>query len=308
MGRWCVPLDVVTGGFSYTGSFIAEELMARGRDVRSLSRSAAEEGHRLAGHVERRALQFADADALAGAMAGAETFYNTYWIRFPHAGHTFEQAVENSGVLFEAARRAGIRRIVHISVSNPSAESPYGYFRGKAAVERRLTASGMPHAIVRPTVIFGGRQEILVNNIAWSLRRFPVFPMPRGGRYRVRPVSVQDVARIAADAGAAGGDETIDAVGDEVLTYRELVALVREAVGARSRLVTLPAAAILPACRAIGWTLGDRFLTAEELGALCDELLTTAGPATGSDRFSEGVGPQGAWLGRGYAHELRRNW
>lgn len=308
MGRCLVPLDVVTGGFSYTGSFIAEELLARGRVVRSLSRSPAEDGHRLAGRVERRELQFADREALADAMRGAETFYNTYWIRFPHAGHTFEQAVRNSAALFDAARRAGVRRIVHISVSNPSLDSPYGYFRGKAAVERVLAETGVPHSVVRPTLIYGGRQEILVNNIAWSLRRFPVFPMPHGGRYRVRPVSVQDVARIAAGAGAANADATIDAVGDEVMTYRELVTLVRTAVRARSRLVTLPAAAIIPACRAIGWTLGDTFLTAEELGALCDELLTTTGPATGRDRFSEWVREQGAWLGHGYAHELRRNW
>jgi hypothetical protein len=119
---------------------------------------------------------------------------------------------------------------------------------------------------------------------------------------------VQDVARIAVDAGARTADETIDAVGEEVLTYRKLVTLIRSAIGARSRLVTLPAAAIIPACRAIGWTLGDTFLTAEELGALCDELLTTDGPATGRDRFSAWVRGQGAWLGRGYAHELRRNW
>ncbi len=308
MGRCCVPLDVVTGAFSYTGSFIAEELLARGREVRSLSRGAADPAQPGDRRIERLPLQFTDRDALVRAMAGADTFYNTYWIRFPHAGQSFEQAVENSATLFDAARRAGVRRIVHVSVSNPSAGSPYGYFRGKAAVERRLEAFGVSHAIVRPTLIFGGRQEILVNNIAWSLRRFPLYPMPHGGRYPVRPVSVRDLARIAADAGADEAASVIDAVADEVLSYRELVTLVRGAVGSCSRLVTLPAAAILPACTVIGWTRGDRFLTGEELGALCDGLLTTAGPATAHERFSDWVRGQGEWLGRGYAHELDRNW
>jgi NADH dehydrogenase len=308
MGRFRVPLDVVTGAFSYTGSYIAEELLARGREVRSLSRAAAGPAQPADEQIERRPLQFADREALVQAMAGAETFYNTYWIRFPHAGHSFEQAVENSATLFDAAREAGVRRIVHVSVSNPSADSPYGYFRGKAGVERRLEACGVSSAVVRPTLIFGGRQEILVNNIAWSLRRFPLYPMPHGGRYSVRPVSVQDLARIAADAGADGSASVIDAVADEVLSYRELVTLVRAAVGSRSRLVTLPAAAIIPACTAIGWTRRDRFLTGEELGALCDGLLTTAGPATAQQRFSDWVRGQGDWLGRGYAHELDRNW
>jgi len=132
--------DVVTGVFSYTGRFIAERLLAGGREVRTLSR-------RPPGRddldLSTAPLQFEDVAALVESLKGAETLYNTYWIRFQHAGMTFERAVENTRVLFHAAADAGVARIVHISVTKPADDSPYPYFRGKAAVER-IEAAAAP--------------------------------------------------------------------------------------------------------------------------------------------------------------------
>ena len=233
--------DVVTGAFSYTGRFIAERLLAEGRDVRALSRSPRGAGDP---DVPRSPLQFEDATALAESLRGVETLYNTYWIRFPHAGMTFEHAVENTRTLFRAAVSAGVERIVHVSASNPSLESRYPYFRGKAAVERDLEALGVPHAIVRPTLVFGPG-DILVNNIAWILRRSPVFLVPRGGGYLVQPVAVQDVARICVEAAAVAGSPGVDAAGPDTLTFAELIQAVRDAVGSRARIVrTSPAPAL----------------------------------------------------------------
>src|SRR4051794_11869336 len=213
--------EVVTGAFSYTGRAIAARLLADGREVRTLSRSDPGDPR-----IPAFPLRFDD----PAPFAGADTLYNTYWIRFEHGGMTFAQAVENTLTLFRTARAAGVRRIVHISVSNPSEGSPYPYFRGKAEIERRLAELGIEHSIVRPTLVFGAK-DILVNNIAWILRRFPAFLLPGNGEYRVQPVSVEDVARLAVEA-----EGVVDAAGPDTLTFGELVNAVRTAVGSRARI------------------------------------------------------------------------
>src|SRR5207245_7350060 len=92
---------------------------------------------------------------LARDLQGIDTLYNTYWIRFPRDGQTFEGAVRNSEVLLQAAARGGVRRVVHLSVSNAAATSPFPYFRGKAATEAIVRESGIPYAIIRPTLVYG---------------------------------------------------------------------------------------------------------------------------------------------------------
>ncbi len=219
---------------------------------------------------------------------------------------TFARGVRNSRLLFQAAREAGISRIVHLSVTKPSTESPLAYFRGKAVVEEALTETGVPHAIVRPTVVFGPG-DILVNNIAWLLRRFPIFAIPGDGGYRVRPVHVDDVARICEEAAGAEGNPVIDAVGPEVLTFEEMVRRVRDAVGSRARLVHVPIALVPILTRAIGLIVRDVLLTQDELAGLMGELVNAEGPATGRIRFTEWVAEAAGDLGRGYASELRRH-
>ena len=188
---------VVTGVFSYTGGAIARQLLDRGDEVVSLSRRPAPAGHPLAGAVAREPLQFDDPELLVRSLEGADVLFNTYWIRFPREGADFASAVANSRALFEAAGRAGVRRIVHLSVTNAAADSPYAYFRGKAEVEAALAETTSEHAVIRPSLVFGGREEILVNNMAWLLRKLPVYAVPGDGSYRVQPVFVGDVAGLA---------------------------------------------------------------------------------------------------------------
>jgi len=217
-------LDVVTGSFGYTGRYITERLLASGRGVRTLT------GHpnRPNPFGERVSVvryEFEDRGKLAEILTGASTLYNTYWVRFPRGESTFDRAVQNTKILIEAAVDAGVRRMVHISITNPSHDSPFPYFRGKAAIEDAIRDSGLSHAIIRPTVIFG-KEDILINNIAYLLRRLPVFGIPGSGSYRLRPVSVEDVADICVAAGSRDGDEVIDAVGPEIFTFEELVRLI----------------------------------------------------------------------------------
>ncbi len=298
-------MDVVTGAFSFTGRAIAEELLVRGRMVRTLTRRDAP-GDPLAARIERAELQFDDEEALCRALDGVDTLFNTYWVRFAHGATTFERAVRNTRRLLAAATAAGARRVVHVSVTNPTSESPLPYFRGKAEVERDVVASGLSHAIVRPTLIFGPR-DILVNNIAWGLRRSPIFPIAGDGSYRVQPVSVEDTATICVDAAEGTEDVVLDAAGPETISYEELVRLVAAAVGSRARIVHWPARFVLGLARAAGAVRRDVLLTAEELAGLRASLLVSGLPPLGRASFSSWVAANGEALGRGYVSELARN-
>ena len=296
--------DVVTGAFSYTGQAIARLLVAEGREVRSLSRRR----ESLPGlQLPVEPLQFTDERRLERSLGGAETLYVTYWIRFSHGGATFEGAVRNTEALLRAARRAGVQRVVHVSVANAAADSPLPYFRGKAATERALRESELPHAIVRPTLVFG-EHDILVNNIAWILRRLPLFLVPGDGRYRVQPVSVGDVARIAVAAGRAEGNPTVDAAGPDTLAFERLVSLIRAAVGSRAAIVHAHPGLTLRLIALAGLGLRDIVLTREELDGLMASLLVSAEPPRGTDRFADWVERNAAELGRRYVSELARNW
>jgi uncharacterized protein YbjT (DUF2867 family) len=294
---------VVTGAFSYTGRAIAAELLASGRKVRSLSRRLPERDDPLAQRVPWRPLQLADADALRDGLAGAETLYATYWIRFERGEATFDRAVANSRRLFEAAARAGVSRIVLVSVTNPSEGSELPYFRGKARVERALAAVGVEWAVVRPTLVFG-RDDILLSNIAWALRRSPFFAVAGDGRYRVQPVSVEDVARIAVSLQPG---EIADAAGPETFSFVELVRLVASAIGRTPRLVHAPSAAVLAAARVVGALHRDVMLTREELTGLRASLLVSSQPPRGRDSLRAWLDRHGAGLGRRYVSELERN-
>ena len=306
--RAVTSLAVVTGAFSYSGGVIAQRLLERGDQVVTLSRQTPPAGHPLAGRIRLERLQFTDDAALVRALAGADVLFNTYWIRFAHGGTTFEDAVENSRRLFRAARAADVGRVVHLSVTNAAAGSPFAYFRGKAAVEHALAETTSEYAVIRPSLVFGGRQEILINNMAWLLRRLPVYAVPGDGRYRVQPVSVDDVADQAVAAAARSGPSVEDAAGPELYTFDEFLTVLRRALGTRTRLLHLPPPAVGALGAMLGRLLRDVVITREELGALTSELLVSHHPATGSRSFAEWLPGQAGWLGRRYANELHRNW
>jgi len=293
--------DAVTGAFSYSGAVIARELLAAGHRVRTLT-----------GHPERapggsgidvRPLDFADADGLRRSLEGVRTFYNTYWVRFARQGVSHEIAVANSRVLFDAAARAGVRRIVHVSITHADARSRYAYFRGKGQVEQALADSGVSHAIARPAILFGG-QSVLVNNIAWLLRRLPVFAIGGRGEYRVRAIHVDDLARLCVRLGEGDDNVTVDAVGPQSLTFREMVTVIRAAVGSRAIVVPVPGALIPPLSAALGLVLRDVLLTRDEYEAMAEGLADSGAPSAGEIALTDWVARHGSELGRSYANEL----
>jgi NADH dehydrogenase len=297
-------LDVVTGAFSYSGAAIARALTARGRTVRTLTGHPERSGDHPG--IEARPLDFDDQLRLVESLQGATTLYNTYWVRFARGRIDHDLAVANSRTLFLAARRAGVRRIVHVSITHPGTGSPFPYFRGKALVERALAESEVPFAVVRPAILFGG-DGVLINNIAWLLRHLPVFGVGGDGGYRIRGIHVDDLAELCLTVAAGADDSVTDAVGPERPTFNELVALVRDAVGSRSRIVHVPGDLVPALSSALGLVLHDVLLTKDEYRAMAAGLADTDGPATGSTRLSTWIAERGDTLGRRYANELRRH-
>lgn len=296
--------DVVTGAFSYSGAAIASQLQAAGRRVRTLT---GHPGRAPAGTViEVRPLDFADPAGLAESLRGARALVNTYWVRFAHGQVSHERAVAQSRVLFQAAAEAGVRRVVHLSITHPDADSPYPYFRGKAAVEQALADLRLPHTVLRPAILFGGN-GVLINNIAWLLRHLPVFAVGGTGEYRIRPIHVDDLARLCVQAAGATGTEVIDAVGPERPAFADLVRFIKDAVGSRSAVVRVPGPLIPPTARVLGLALRDTLLTAEEFQAMEDGLADTDGPATGQTSLTGWITDHKGTLGRSYANELTRH-
>ncbi len=299
-------LSVVTGAFSYTGKYITRRLLSMGKRVRTLTGHPNREN--LFGYqVSASPLNFDNPSQLKESLRGATTLYNTYWVRFSYGQVTFDKTVRNTKMLIKAAEEAGVRRIVHISITNPSEKSALPYFRGKALVEKAITHSKLSYAIVRPTVIFGP-EGILINNIAWLLRRFPIFAILGSGDYRIQPVFVEDVAEIAVSAGHKDGNMVMDAVGSEIYSFNELVRLIADKIHSRARIVHVrPGLAHLLA-RLIGYAVKDIVITKDEIEGLMSNLLVSKGPPTGHTRLSEWLDQNANSAGARYTSDLERHY
>jgi uncharacterized protein YbjT (DUF2867 family) len=301
-------MDIVTGSFGYIGRYITRYLVSMGRQVRTLTNHPGRINP-FGEAVETFHYDFGKPQSLIGTLQGARTLYNTYWVRFEHQGMTFAKAVENTRLLFDCARHARVQKIVHISVTNCTLDSPLPYYAGKAQQEEALKNCGVPYAIIRPTLVFG-REDILVNNIAWLLRRFPLFPVFGSGEYRVQPVYVGDLAKTAVEAAqeATAAEHPIDAIGPEVFSYLEMVQLLREFVGSKSRLVHLPVELGITLGKLVGLLVRDVILTRDEARGLMDEYLTSTQEPNGLTLFSEWIKQNLEIMGSQYSSELDRHW
>jgi uncharacterized protein YbjT (DUF2867 family) len=301
-----LSFDVVTGAYSYTGRFIARRLIALERPLKTLTNHP-----QRAGAEDIKAdvapLQFADRAALVESLRGADVLYNTYWVRFNHGRTRFGDAVANTRTLLGAARDAGVRKFVQISVSNPSEDSTLDYYAGKARTERAVRESGLAWAIVRPTLIFGPG-DILINNIAWLLRRLPLFGIPGRGDYRLQPVAGEDVAEIATWAAAQIDNVTVDAAGPDIIYYSEMVESIAIAVGKHPRFLYVSPKNAVRAARLIGRVMNDVTLNEPELQGLMQELLVSQERPRGTRRLDNWLLSSADTLGVNYASELDRHW
>ena len=299
---------IVTGATGYTGRYITRLLLQRGDHVRSLT------GHRdrpnpFGDAVETLPFNFDDPDALTRSLQGTDTLFNTYWVRVAHRTLTHDRAAANLRALFTAAEAAGVRRVVHISITNANADSPLSYFRCKGQVENALRASSLSHAILRPTLVFG-KEDILLNNITWMLRRFPVFFIPGSGQYRVQPVCVEDLARLAVELSDHDDNVKLDAVGPDVFTYDEMVRLIARKTATSARLLHIPSSLVLLAGRMLGLLVRDIVLSRDEIEGLSANLLvsTSSHPPPGRIHLSDWLDDHASGLGRQYANEMARHY
>jgi NADH dehydrogenase len=298
-------LNVVTGAFGYSGSHITRRLVSRGIKVKTLT------GHPgrtnpFGEAIEVVPFNFDHPEALAKSLEGATTVFNTYWVRFPRRGMSFERAITNVKTLIEASKRARVRRFVHLSITNASPDSPLPYFRGKGILENALIESGLSYAIIRPAQMFGGEGEILTSNIAWLLRKFPVFAIPGDGNYRIQPVHVDDVAEIAVNAAAETHNLAIDAVGPEVFTFNELVSLIAQTTRSRAHVIHVNPSIALFLASMIGKIMRDALLTRDEIRGLMANLLVSHAPSTAPTRLSEWLADNADTIGLGYHSELAK--
>jgi uncharacterized protein YbjT (DUF2867 family) len=296
----------VTGAFSYSGKYITRRLLERGENVITLTNHP-NRPDPFDGRVRAFPLDFADTSGLTSSLRGVETLVNTYWVRFDKGTNTQPAAVENTRRLVDAAVAAGVKRIIHISITNPSADSPLPYFWGKAANEKAVTDSGMSYTILRPTVLFGA-EDILINNIAWLLRRFPFFALPGDGSYRLQPVFVDDLAALAVEAVFERGNSIRDAVGPDIFTFREMVELIGAKVGARRLLMNVPPRLALIAAQVLSLFVQDVMLTPEEVDGLMAGLLVSSETPLCKTKLGDWLEGNKANVGAVYASELKRHY
>jgi NADH dehydrogenase len=148
---------------------------------------------------------------------------------------------------------------------------------------------------------------VLVNNIAWLLRKLPVFAIGGGGGYRIRPIHVDDLADLAIACAAHTDDQIIDAVGPDRPTFSELVRAIRAAVDSRAVIVPVPGAVLPPLSAVLNRALHDVLLTRDEYHAMADGLADTDGPATAPTAITTWLKANAPTLGRHYANELQRH-
>ena len=297
-------LHAVTGAFGYSGRYVAQRLLDAGHKVITLTNSAYKPnpfGERLRVFP----LSFDDPSRLVESLSAVAVLYNTYWVRFNYRTFSHSEAVDNTLALFVAAKQAGVRRVVHVSITNPSETSHLEYFRGKARLERALIESGLSYAILRPTVLFG-KEDILINNIAWMLRRLPVFGVFGDGSFRLQPIYVDDLAQLAVEQGAGNENIIINAIGPETFTYLELVERIGAIIGKRRPIVPVPPWFGYAAGSLIGRLVGDVLITREEIEGLMADLLCVDAAPAGSTRLTDWAQDNAAILGMHYASELAR--
>ncbi len=298
-------MDIVTGAFGFTGKYITKKLLDLGHEVCTLTNSTKRENP-FGEKVKAFPYNFENPAQLEKNLKGCNVLYNTYWVRFNHPPlFTFKEAIDNSIVLFNSAKNAGIKKIVHVSITNPSINSPLEYFRGKAILENALKELGIPYSILRPGVIFG-KEDILINNIAWFLRKFPVFGIFGKGDYKLQPIYVEDFAELAVNAGKSNENLVVDAVGPETFTYRELVETIGEIIGKKRIIIPISPWLGYFIGKIVSKITGDIIITKDEIKGLMSNLLFTNSPPSGKKKLTEYLKENANSVGMKYRSELKR--
>lgn len=235
------------GGTGFVGRHIARLLCAQGWAVRIPTRDADKAKQMLASvAVEIVPVEIISADVhdvaqLAKLFAGMDAVINLVGILHEQRGQTFQRAhVELPRKVIEAARSAGVRRLLHMSALNAAADGPSAYLRSKGEAEMLVQASGLQTTVFRPSVIFGAGDKFLTL-FAKLARWAPLLPLACADA-KFQPVWVEDVAQTFLhslnDASSIG--QHYDICGPRVYRLRELVSFVAACRDRHPLIVPLP--------------------------------------------------------------------
>lgn len=297
-------VHAVTGAFGYSGKYIAQRLLDKGHEVITLTNSL-NRTNPFGDKLRAFPFNFDNREKLIKTLEGVSVLYITYWVRFNYKMFTHADAVRNTTILFESAAKAGVERIIYVSITNPSENSHLEYFSGKGKLENILKDLGVSYSILRPAVLFG-KEDILINNIAWALRKLPVFGVFGNGQYRLQPIYVDDLAEIAVHEGENRENKIINCIGPETFTYRGLVETISSIIGEKRLIVPVPPFIGYLVGSIIGRIVNDLFITREEIDGLMADLLYVESPSTGKTKLTDWAREHADTLGLRYSSELDR--
>ena len=230
------------GGSGFIGTYLAERLIRAGKRVTIPTRQFERAKRRVLSlpQLELAEVNIGDADALAALLRGHDAVVNLVGI-LHGSRQDFERAhVGLTGTILRACQLAGVRRYGHISAIGAAPDAASDYQRSKAQAEALVRDSGLDWTLFRPSVVFG-REDHFLNLFACLQRYLPLLPLA-GADTRFQPVWVDDVARaiVAALACDAAVGKTLELVGPDILTLRELVKKVGRWSGHPRPVIGLP--------------------------------------------------------------------
>jgi NADH dehydrogenase len=154
-------------------------------------------------------------------------------------------------------------------------------------------------------VLFGGHRNVLINNIAWMLRKFPIFGVFGMGNYPIQPVHVKDVARVAVEQGESRENVTIDVTGPETFRYKEYIGMMAKSMSLRRIILPMPPFVSWLFGKFLGLLLQDLVITRAEIKGLRRGLMASDEDPLGQLKFSEWIAEHGKDFGKRYQNDLK---
>jgi NADH dehydrogenase len=239
------PLVTVFGGSGFVGRHVVRTLAKRGYRIRVAVRRPDLAGFLLpAGYVGQISLVQANLryrQSVNRAVEGSSHVVNCVGLLFETGRNKFD-AVQDFGAraIAEAARATGAK-LTHISAIGADPNSPSSYARTKGRAEASIVSLLPDAVILRPSIVFGP-EDSFFNKFAAMTRLFPVLPLIGGGKTRLQPVYVEDVAETVARSidGTIAAGTIYELGGGEVMTFRECLETVLRVTNRDQRLVSLP--------------------------------------------------------------------
>jgi NADH dehydrogenase len=261
----------VTGANGFVGRHVIPALLARGHEVLALiserpgaEKELADPGH---GTMHVRGADVRKPESLRGAFDGADAVIHTVAVPTERRQKFADVNVAGVANVVDEARRAGVRRFVHMGALGGYPASPYPYLRSKGQGEALVIGLGISHVVLQPSLLFGEGDDFFPR-LAFSLM-FPIVPVPGDGKARFQPLHVDDIAQALVAAVARPEISGVHEIGGaEPVTYDEMLAETMRGTGRRRPTLHVPVPLMKPAAVAMGLVMADPPVTVSQLDLL----------------------------------------